>query len=142
MRISDVVKRKGDQVVTVRSDATVSDLLALLAEHKIGAVVVSEDGSRVSGIVSERDIVRHLHSGGADVLRRPVAQIMTSEVHTCEPEDELADLAGRMTDRRIRHVPVVVDGQLAAIVSIGDIVKSRIDDLQAERDQLRDYIQT
>lgn len=142
MRISDVVKRKGDQVVTVRSDATVAELLGLLAEHKIGAVVVSDDGGQVHGIVSERDVVRHLHSEGSAILQGPVRQIMTSEVHTCVPDDELADLAGQMTERRIRHVPVVVDGQLAAIVSIGDVVKSRIDDLQAERDQLRDYIQT
>lgn len=142
MRIADVVKRKGGDVVTVRPDATVTELLALLSEHRIGAVVVSDDGDQVHGIVSERDIVRHLHSGGSGILEGPVAQIMTSEVHTCGPEDELADLAGAMTERRIRHVPVVIDGQLAAIVSIGDIVKSRIDDLQAERDQLRDYIQT
>ncbi|MBD3782945.1 MAG: CBS domain-containing protein [Micrococcales bacterium] len=141
MRIADVVKRKGDAVVTVRPDATVGELLALLSEHRIGAVVVSGDGSSVDGIVSERDVVRHLHTDGAALLESPVERIMTAEVHTCTPDDSLEDLAGRMTDRRIRHVPVVVDGGLAAIVSIGDIVKFRIDTLQAERDQLRDYIQ-
>jgi CBS domain-containing protein len=114
MRISDVVKRKGGSVVTVRSDATVSELLALLSEHRIGAVVVSDDGEAVHGIVSERDVVRHLHS--------------------------LEHLEGQMTEHRIRHVPVVSDGRLTAIVSIGDVVKNRIDDLQSERDQLRDYI--
>lgn len=141
MRIADVVKRKGDAVVTVRPDATVTELLALLAEHRIGAVVVSGDGSSVHGIVSERDVVRHLHTDGAGALEAPVERIMTADVHTCTPDDSLEDLATRMTERRIRHVPVVVDGALGAIVSIGDIVKFRIDTLQAERDQLRDYIQ-
>lgn len=136
-----MVRRKGESVVTVRSDATVKELLALLAEHRIGAIVVSDDGASVHGIVSERDVVRHLHSGGADVLDGPVGTIMTSEVHTCGLEDDLVGLATSMTERRIRHVPVVVDGQLRAIVSIGDVVKSRIDALQAEAEHLRDYIQ-
>ena len=141
MRIADVVKRKGSEVVTVSPEATVAELLALLSEHRIGAVVVSDDGTSVHGIVSERDVVRHLHTDGAGLLDAPVRQIMTAEVHTAAPEDSLEDLAAQMTDRRIRHVPVVVDDALAAIVSIGDIVKFRIDTLQAERDQLRDYIQ-
>ncbi|MFC7491166.1 MULTISPECIES: CBS domain-containing protein [unclassified Knoellia] len=141
MRISDVVKRKGDTVITVRSDASVADLLDLLAEHRIGAVVVSDDGRAVDGIVSERDVVRHLQQVGADVLTQQVSSIMTSEVQTCTPEDELVDLEHTMTEHRIRHVPVVIDGRLAAIVSIGDVVKHRITDLQAERDQLSAYIQ-
>lgn len=141
MRISDVVKRKGDTVITVRSDASVTDLLDLLAEHRIGAVVVSDDGQSVDGIVSERDIVRHLQKSGAAVLQQPVSSIMTSEVQTCRPDDELVGLEHTMTEHRIRHVPVVVDGHLAAIVSIGDVVKHRITDLQAERDQLTAYIQ-
>lgn len=142
MRISDIVRHKGDTVVTVRSDATVKELLSLLAEHQIGAIVVSDDDGAVSGIVSERDVVRHLHSAGAEVLDGPVGSIMTKDVHTCGPDDEVVDLATSMTERRIRHVPVVVDGRLSAIVSIGDVVKSRIDALQAEAEQLRDYIQT
>lgn len=141
MRIADVVKRKGSEVVTVSPQATVAELLALLSEHGIGAVVVSDDGAAVHGIVSERDVVRHLHTDGAALLDSPVRAIMTADVHTCTPEDSLEDMASRMTERRIRHVPVVVDDGLAAIVSIGDIVKFRIDTLQAERDQLRDYIQ-
>jgi CBS domain-containing protein len=141
MRIADVIRRKGTDVVTVRPDASVADLLALLAEHRIGAVVVSADGAAVGGIVSERDIVRHLHADGSELLDAPVSQIMTAEVHTCAPDDVLDALEALMTERRIRHVPVVVDGTLQAIVSIGDVVKYRIDDLQAERDQLRDYIQ-
>ena len=141
MRISNVIHRKGDLVVTVRSDATVRRLLEILEEHRIGAVVVSDDGSTVAGIVSERDVVRHLHAAGAGLLDQAVETIMTREVHTCSPEDDIEDLARTMTDRRIRHVPVVVGGKLHAIVSIGDVVKSRIDELQTERDQLVGYIQ-
>ena len=128
-------------MVTVRPDATVERLLELLEEHKIGAVVVSDDGSTVSGIVSERDVVRHLHSDGAAILEETVATIMTSEVETCTPDDRIDAMARTMTERRIRHIPVLVDGKLAAIVSIGDIVKFRIDELQTERDQLVGYIQ-
>jgi CBS domain-containing protein len=141
MRISDVIRRKGDLVVTVRSDATVQQLLEILEEHRIGALVVSNDGSTVSGIVSERDVVRHLHIVGAALLDQTVASIMTSEVQTCTPDDGIEDLARRMTDLRIRHVPVVVDDELKAIVSIGDVVKWRIAELQTERDHLVDYIQ-
>lgn len=142
MKISDVVRVKGDQVVTIGPEATVTELLALLAQYRIGAIVVSADGSGVHGIVSERDVVRHLNTGGAAVLDGPVSAIMTKEVHTAGLEDDLITLATSMTERRIRHVPVVVEGRLGAIVSIGDIVKARIDALQAEADQLRDYIQT
>jgi len=142
MRISDVIKRKGGDVITVRTDASVAELLSLLAQHQIGAVVVSDDGESVHGIVSERDIVRHLHTDGAGLLDAAVASIMTAEVHTASPDDGLDALESMMTERRFRHVPVVVDGRLVAIVSIGDVVKNRIDDLQAERDQLRTYIQS
>jgi len=141
MKISDVVRRKGDLVVTVKPDETVEKLLDLLAEHKIGAVVVSDDGETVGGIVSERDVVRHLQSSGAAVLAGPVSQIMTSDVTTCDPDTNIEDLARTMTELRVRHIPVVVEGRLHAIVSIGDIVKHRIDELQAERDQLVGYIQ-
>ncbi len=140
MRVSDVIRSKGTEVVTVRPDHTVSELLALLAEHRIGAVVVSTDGTTVDGIVSERDVVRHLHRTGSGVLESAVSTIMTADVSTASPEQPVQELAKMMTDRRIRHVPVVVDGQLRAIVSIGDIVKQRIDELQTERDQLVDYI--
>ena len=136
MKISDVVKSKGSDVVTMRPDATVGELLTLLADHNIGAVVVSDDGTSVSGIVSERDVVRHLGRSGAGVLQEPVSTIMTVEVHTCSFGDEIEDLAGSMTERRIRHVPVIEDGRLAAIVTIGDVVKHRISQLQDERDHL------
>lgn len=141
MRISDVVRRKGGQVVTVRSDDTVERLLDLLAEHRIGALVVSDDGQTVTGIVSERDVVRHLQRDGAAVLLAPVSTIMTADVKTCSLDVPIEELARTMTEMRIRHVPVVVDGKLHAIVSIGDIVKHRIDELQSERDQLVGYIQ-
>lgn len=141
MRISDVIRRKGDLVVTIRPDATVEQLLAKLEEHRIGALVVSEDGHTVAGIVSERDVVRHLHQSGAAILEQAVSTIMTSEVHTASPDDHLDELARQMTELRVRHVPVVVDGRLRAIVSIGDVVKQRIDELQTERDQLVGYIQ-
>jgi CBS domain-containing protein len=141
MKISDVVRRKGAGVVTVKPDETVGHLLKLLADHRIGAVVVSEDGERVSGIVSERDIVRHLHSDGPSVVEATIASIMTSDVHTSDPDVPIEELARTMTEMRIRHVPVVVDGKLHAIVSIGDVVKNRIDELQTERDQLVGYIQ-
>jgi CBS domain-containing protein len=141
MRISDVIRRKGDGVVTLRSDATVKHLLEVLEKNHIGAVVVSDDGLVVSGIVSERDVVRHLHTDGVGVLDETVAMIMTSDVATCSPDDSLDELAAVMTERRFRHIPVVVDGRLKSIVSIGDIVKGRIDELQTERDHLVGYIQ-
>jgi len=141
MRISNVIRRKGDLVVTVRSSDTVEHLIAILDEHRIGAVVVSDDdGATVAGIVSERDVVTRLHRAGADVLNQRVSQIMSTDVVTCTPDDGIEDLARTMTERRVRHIPVVVDGRLQAIVSIGDIVKHRLSELQSERDQLRDYI--
>lgn len=140
MKISDVLRSKGSDVVTIAPDDTVATLLGLLAEHRIGAVVVSGGDGAVDGIVSERDIVRHLHRLGAAVLDEPVSTIMTAEVHTCTTHDDVRDLAARMTERRIRHIPVVEDDTLVAIVSIGDVVKHRIRDLAAERDQLEAYI--
>ncbi|MFV0463280.1 MAG: CBS domain-containing protein [Nostocoides sp.] len=141
MRILDVVKAKGEDVVTIAGDASVKELLDLLAQYKIGAVVVSGGDRSVDGIVSERDVVRHLQSTGASVLEKPVSTIMTTDVRTCAPEAELGELEQTMTDHRIRHVPVVQEGKLFAIVSIGDVVKNRIATLQAERDQLVEYIQ-
>ena len=140
MKISDVLRSKGTDVVTVAPESTVGELLALLAEHRIGAVVVSAGEGSVDGIVSERDVVRRLHSDGLAVLEGPVSAIMTADVHACTSHDDLSDLESRMTERRIRHVPVVEDEQLVAIVSIGDVVKHRIRDLAAERDQLEAYI--
>ncbi|MBE1877148.1 CBS domain-containing protein [Myceligenerans pegani] len=140
MRVTEALRRKGVSVVTISGDRSVRELLALLAEHRIGAVVVSDDGARVDGIVSERDVVRRLHTEGDGVLDGTVAQIMTAEVHTCGPEATLDELMPLMTEHRVRHVPVLVDDRLAGIVSIGDVVKHRIAEVQAERDQLTDYI--
>ena len=140
MKINDVVHGKSSQdVVTIGPDATVRDLVALLAEHNVGALVVSDDGEHVIGIVSERDVVRHLHSD-ADVLEHPVRQIMTTDVRTCAAGDAVTDLMQTMTEHRIRHVPVVDDGRLTGIISIGDVVKSRIGELEFERDQLDSYV--
>jgi CBS domain-containing protein len=140
MRISDVLSSKPSaQVVTIPPDATVRDLLALLAQHNVGAVVVSTDGETVDGIVSERDVVRRLHEDEA-VLDGAVSVIMTRDVRTCEPDTSVDDLRVVMTELRIRHVPVVTDGRLTGIISIGDVVKSSLDQLQFERDQLDSYV--
>lgn len=139
MRVADILNSKGADVVTIRPDATVRQLLALLAEHNIGAVVVTTDGQTVEGIVSERDVVRCIHTE-ADAAEHPVSQIMTSDVASCEPTESVDHLMRLMTDRRIRHVPIVVDGRLTGLVSIGDVVKSRIGELEFEREQLSSYI--
>ena len=140
MRIQDVIQHKASQdVVTIGPDASVRELIALLAEHNVGALVVSEDGSTVLGIVSERDVVRRLHADEA-VLSSTVRTIMTSDVRTCAGEDGLTELMQTMTEHRIRHVPVVADGRLTGIISIGDVVKSRIGELEFERDQLDSYV--
>jgi CBS domain-containing protein len=140
MRITDVLRGKGTQVVTVTPDTTVRHLLAVLAEHGIGAVVVSHDGTSVEGIASERDIVRALAARGAAVMSEPVTAIYTAEVYTVTPQTSLDDVMRMMTDHRIRHAPVVIDGQLRGIVSIGDVVKNRIGELETERTALSDYI--
>ena len=140
MRIRDVVAAKSEQkVITVSPSATVRDLLGLLAEHNVGALVVSSDGAAVDGIVSERDVVRRLH-GDTDLLGATVDSIMTTDVHTCTPDDQLDALMSLMTQRRIRHVPVCEQDRLVGIVSIGDVVKHKIDALQFERDQLDSYV--
>jgi CBS domain-containing protein len=140
MRISDVLTSKsGDQVITIGPDATVRELLGLLAQHNVGAVVVSADGEGVDGIVSERDIVRRLAESDA-VLDGAVSAIMTSDVQTCAPDVPVDDLRQLMTERRIRHVPVVTNGKLTGIISIGDVVKSSIGQLEFERDQLDNYL--
>jgi CBS domain-containing protein len=140
MRIKDVIHAKASQdVVTISPEATVRELIALLAQHNVGALVVSEDGERVAGIVSERDVVRRLHEDES-VLDSPVSRIMTADVHTCTAEDPLTELMQTMTDHRIRHVPVVAEGRLTGIISIGDVVKNRIDELEFERDQLDHYV--
>jgi CBS domain-containing protein len=140
MRITDVLRSKGTNVVTVRPDSPVTELLDLLAHHRVGALVVSSDGVTVEGIVSERDVVRRLQSDGAAMLSNPVSEIMTVEVATAEPDLHLDDLMRLMTEGRFRHVPVLVDGELSGLVSIGDVVKNRIDELETENVHLTAYI--
>lgn len=139
MRIRDILRVKGSDVATISPDETVAKLVELLAQHRIGAMVVSSDGEQVVGIVSERDIVRALVRG-PEVLSQKVSDLMTAEVVTCEPDVELEEMVQTMTSKRFRHVPVMVEGSLSGIVSIGDIVKSRLDELQHERDHLQSYI--
>ncbi len=140
MRIKDVLESKGGtSVVTIRPDATVTELIEQLTEHNVGALVVSEDGETVAGIVSERDVVRRIRDGAA-ALEHLVSDVMTAEVHVCKPSDSLDDLMRMMTLRRVRHIPVVTDGRLAGLVSIGDAVKARISELEFERDQLNQYV--
>ena len=140
MRIGDVLHAKASsEVVTIDPDAGVRELVAKLAEHNVGALIVSSDGTTLDGIVSERDVVRHLHSDGT-VVNNTVAAIMTTVVETCDEDSDVHELMKVMTQRRIRHVPVVHDGRLIGIISIGDVVKHRIDQLEFERDQLDSYV--
>ena len=140
MHIHDVLQSKGSNAVeTIAPDATVRDLVSQLAERNIGALVVSDDGETALGIASERDVVRHLPDG-PDVLDAPVSSIMTSDIQVCDLDDSLESLMATMTEHRIRHVPVVRDGKLAGIVSIGDAVKQRMSQLEFERDQLDRYV--
>jgi CBS domain-containing protein len=140
MRIGDILDAKPSrEVITISPEAGVKDLIALLAEHNVGALIVSSDGTSVDGIVSERDVVRHLHSDGT-VINNTVGAIMTEVVVTCDVGDPLDELMQMMTDHRIRHVPVVHDGKLTGIISIGDVVKHKIGELQFERDQLDSYV--
>lgn len=139
MRIADVLRSKGAAVVTIHPEATVMELLAGLAEHNIGAMVVIGPAG-LEGVASERDVVRQLHAHGASMLARPVSAIMTRLVATCSKSDTADEVSMLMTEHRARHIPVLEDGRLAGIVSIGDVVKSRMEELQAEHAQLRSYI--
>ena len=140
MRIADLLRKKGSAVATVTPETTVTALLAGLADNNVGAmVVVSPDGS-IAGIVSERDVVRRLNEHGPALLDGPVSEIMTKLVASCGPEDSVDQLSVLMTERRIRHVPVLVDGRLAGIISIGDVVKNRMEQLEQSQEQLEAYI--
>ncbi len=140
MRIGEIIKAKASKdVVTISPDAGVRELIAKLAEFNIGALIVSSDGESLDGIVSERDVVRHLHSDGT-VVNNVVSAIMTEVVETCSPDDDLDAVMQTMTERRFRHIPVCSDGTLVGIISIGDVVKHKIGQLEFERDQLDGYI--
>jgi CBS domain-containing protein len=140
MRVYDLLRAKGGTVITVNPDTPVTDVLALMKEHNLGSVVVSTDGRDIRGIMTERDVVRRLVDG-LEFLSGPVSDVMTAVVHTCQSHDSVQSLMGTMTNKRIRHLPVVDDGgRLTGIVSIGDVVKSHITELEFERDQLTGYL--
>jgi CBS domain-containing protein len=139
MKINEILKTKGSEVVTLSPESTVQDLVRLLVDKRIGAVVITSEDESVVGIVSERDVVHGLVRDPA-ILEHPVSAIMTGEVVTADPDQSVHDLAKLMTERRIRHVPVMDRDGLAGIISIGDVVKSRIDELEFERDQLESYV--
>lgn len=139
MLVDQILDAKGRAVATVAPDATVADAVAALAEHNVGALVVSGDGSTVEGILSERDVVRGL-ADGPDVLQRRVRDLMATDVSTCHGRSNIEELMSTMTSGRFRHLPVVADGTLCGIISIGDVVKARIDELATEAQQLVGYI--
>lgn len=140
MNVETILRNKGNRVTTIRSDATIGDAVESLHRHGIGALVVSDDGGRVDGILSERDIVAALAGDGTNLLSRPVAEVMTRTVLTCEPQDTVAELMAEMTNRRIRHFPVIENGKLCGIISIGDVVKNRLDEVEFEASSLRSFI--
>ena len=142
MQVRDLLRHKGRGVATVSPDVTVADLLSRLAESNVGAMVVTSESGSVRGIVSERDVVRALHHKGSGLLTESVSSIMTTSVTTTTLDDSVESLARTMTESRIRHLPVLEDGRLAGIVSIGDVVKNRIDQLESERESLIGYIQS
>ncbi len=140
MNVETILAGKGRDVLTIGPDATIADAVQVLRAHRIGAAVVSTDGKTVSGILSERDIVHGLAEHGGALLERRVDQLMTRDVETCEGRDTDQEVLALMTERRFRHLPVVEDGVLAGIVSIGDVVKSRLDGISGEAEAMRDYI--
>jgi CBS domain-containing protein len=142
MKVSAILKRKGSDVHTVAPTATVAEVSRLLREHRVGALVVSSDGARVAGIVSERDVVRRVAEVGADGLADTVDVVMTAVVVTCTRSDTTEQLMEVVTSQRIRHLPVVEDDRLVGLVSIGDIVAARVRELEDEAKDLRDYITT
>jgi CBS domain-containing protein len=139
MRVADILKSKGSAVHTVRPDETIQHLAQRLRIEQIGAMIVSRDGASVDGIVSERDIVFGLADRGPDIMNMKVADLMTKAVLTCSPEDTIAHVAKVMTQRRVRHLPVLEAQRLAGIVSLGDVVKHRLNELELEANVLRDY---
>ena len=140
MTVARILAEKGGSVVTVPPHRTVDEAIHLLAEKRIGALVVGDAGGRVIGILSERDVMRALASDGASALDRPVAQYMTEKVVTCTRRASIEDVMETMTEGRFRHLPVVEDGRLVGVVSIGDVVKQRIATVEAEHRAMRDYI--
>ena len=142
MRVATILEQKGSNVATIDGQATLAEAAGELRLRGVGALVVSVDGASIDGIVSERDIVRRLAERGAQALDETVSEIMTTEVRTCAPTDTCDDLMRVMTEYRMRHLPVLAEGSLAGIISIGDVVKHRVGELEAESEALHDYIAT
>ena len=140
MLIAQILAGKGSKVIATRPDATIAEVAGLLKQKRIGALVVTDADGRLCGIISERDLARGLADHGAGLLEMKVAELMTADVVTCAPEDGLETLMQTMTERRFRHLPVVRDGELIGIISIGDVVKHRLQELEAETHMLHDYI--
>ena len=142
MTVNDILSQKGDHVLTIEPTATLAEAVQILARRRIGALLVTGADHRIVGIISERDIVRSLDEKGTAVLGIPVAEVMTRKVVTCGRNETIAEIMERMTGGKFRHVPVVEHGRLAGIVSIGDVVKARLSELENEQDALREYIRT
>lgn len=141
MTVRSILNTKGHQIMSVEPDAKLAAAIKLLAEKKIGAVLVM-DQSRLEGILSERDIVRVLGDRGAGVLEEPVSQVMTRKVVTCKETDTVAELMEMMTTGKFRHLPVLDNNEVVGLISIGDIVKRRVQEYESEQEALRDYIKT
>ena len=142
MNVKVILAAKGGDVVCIEPTADLAAAAKLLSAHRIGVVVIRGAGGRLSGILSERDIVRAVSEHGADALALPVAQVMTRNVVTCSEEDSVAGIMERMTVGKFRHLPVVTEGRLVGLVSIGDVVKQRVEEVERESEALRDYIRT
>jgi CBS domain-containing protein len=142
MIVKSILSAKGSDVSTIAPTASLAEAIRILAEHKIGALVVTGAGGRITGIISERDIVRAIAQHGGKALQLPLTDVMTRKVVTCAPTDTVATLMELMTAGKFRHLPVSDEGRLAGIVSIGDVVKNRLTELEFEKDAMRDYIQT
>jgi CBS domain-containing protein len=142
MNVKTILAAKGGNVIAIEPTATLAAAAKLLAKHRIGAVVINGAGGRLAGILSERDIVRSLAELGAKALDQPVGQVMTREVETCSEDDTVADIMERMTARKFRHLPVLTKGKLVGLVSIGDVVKQRVEEVESESEAMRDYIRS
>jgi CBS domain-containing protein len=142
MTVKAILAEKGNQVFTIEPTATLAAAVKMLTERRIGALVVTGPGGRIVGIVSERDVVRALDGKGAAVLETPIAEVMTRKVVTCSESETIGEIMERVTTGKFRHVPVVEQGSLVGLVSIGDVVKARLGELEHEQDALRQYIRT
>ena len=140
MDVDTLLSGKGDRVATARPDSTVAEAVTQLREEGVGALVVSADGDTIAGIISERDVVRGLAEHGQALLSMKVSDLMTASVKTCERDANIQDIMSLMTQSRFRHLPVVEGGKLCGIISIGDVVKNRLEELEAETNTLRDFI--